>query len=155
MRSSYLYGTCIYCLYGTCSVVSSQLEISTSEKNCHVIEWRQSNSPGYTVVYRRHIYSICNSFHYSSNKGVHRDMEYAIIIIPQSHLKFQTTIDMVGRNIYFTLRYVNTSMWSHWGYTANMTLVVTISYSHCESLRIIEITSCRSLSLRPLSIWCC
>ena len=38
MMSSDLYGTCSYCFYGTCPVVSSQLEISASEKNCQVIE---------------------------------------------------------------------------------------------------------------------
>ena len=37
-----------------------------------------------------------------------------------------------------------TAMWSFWGYAANMTRMVTISYSRCESLRILEIMSCRT-----------
>ena len=44
-------------------------------------------------------------------------------------------------------------MWSPWCYAANMDMMVTISYSRCESLHILEITSCRTLSVWHSSIW--
>ena len=51
MMSSDLYGTCSYCFYGTCPIVSWR---SACQRR---IARSLSNLLGYTVVYRRHIYS--------------------------------------------------------------------------------------------------